>query len=167
MPEIGEIKRAKDISHKGGSEYIWHACESCGKKRWVQVLKGKPLHQLCLICSHSGERHAQWAGGRNNNGKGYIRIWLNPDDFFYSMTDLHSYVLEHRLIMAKHLCRCLHQWEIVHHKNHIKTDNRIENLQLFSDSRHNQLTIMETKINSLKRQNEVLKAENRRLKNAK
>lgn len=95
-----------------------------------------------------------WRGGREMTSQGYIRVKLYSDDFFYSMVDNKGYVLEHRLLMAKHLGRCLHLWEIVHHKGtkypkgsrENRADNRLENLQLVSEDRHNQLTRLESKI---------------------
>lgn len=79
-----------------------------------------------------GERHPHWKGGRTMDGNGYSLCKFDPMDTIVApMASISSsYILEHRMVMARSLGRPLKRSESVHHINGKKTDNRIENLQL-------------------------------------
>ena len=188
MTQIGETKKGIEISKNTHNKYIWSACELCGRERWVQCVKGQAVNARCVKCNPKGrhptpetrekiskaqkgirvrDKNQSWKGGRIIDRYGYIRIRLQPDNFFFSMAQKGGYVFEHRLVVAKALGRCLHSWEIVHHKGdkypksskENKQDNRYpENLQLVSDLGHKQLSLLERKLNKvLEKQNELMK----------
>lgn len=143
MAKIGEIKRGREIGYptSASRKYIWGACLGCGKERWVPLYKGMPENPRCRKCirnltNQPGKTHSCWRGGRRIDTNGYVQIRLYPDDFFYQMIDRTGYVYEHRLVMAKHLKRCLLPWEVVHHKNGISDDNRLENLMLLPTKKY-------------------------------
>lgn len=167
-PVIGEIRSGVELGYKDHCRHIYHRCANCSKCRWVRLKalqQGK--QQLCATCSSKvrmlgrcGEAHPQWRGDRWQTPKGYIIIRLEPDNFFYPMARKCGYVFEHRLVMAKALGRNLHSWEIIHHRNGIKSDNQRENLQLVTGIRHFQITMLERRIKLLERRVILLEAEN-------
>ena len=63
-------------------------------------------------------------GTTNGNGYRMLRRPEHPNAFKV------GYVLEHTVVMTEHLGRPLRKGESVHHKNGIRDDNRIENLEL-------------------------------------
>jgi hypothetical protein len=75
----------------------------------------------------AGTDHYNWRGGRRLSFQGYILLHVGKS---HPMADTRGYAYEHRLVMAERLGRTLKKSETVHHKNGIKTDNRIENLEL-------------------------------------
>lgn len=76
-----------------------------------------------------GESSRWWNGGRSIKN-GYV--WLSGQ--FDHPNARRGHIAEHVMIMAGHLGRALLPGETVHHKNGVRDDNRIENLELWSMS---------------------------------
>ena len=75
-----------------------------------------------------GKNHPRWRGGRWVSYQGYVMVLAGEG--------YRGYMREHRMKMQKKLGRKLLPHEIVHHKNGIKTDNRLCNLELTSRADH-------------------------------
>lgn len=78
--------------------------------------------------AHRGKRSCAWKGGKIKDGNGYIQVW-NPS---HPNCKSAGYMHEHRLVMSEFLGRPLLKHENVHHKNGDRSDNRIENLELWT-----------------------------------
>ncbi len=75
-----------------------------------------------------GVNNSHWKGGKHIDWGGYVKIL----DRFHPNASKGGYVAEHTCVMAEFLGRPLKKGESVHHKNGIRNDNRIENLELCS-----------------------------------
>jgi hypothetical protein len=120
-------------------------CPICRNERIVVARSAsKPYSKLCRHCattkSHKdnprirrGENHYNWHGGININRQGYTVEYVRKDNPFYPMATntgqkrFGGYILQHRLVMAKHLDRCLEPFEVVHHINGNRQNNDFSN----------------------------------------
>jgi hypothetical protein len=119
------------------SEQTWKCLCDCGKEvilRGSKLRGGRSVSCGCLRNELSGARgRAQlignkykWKGGLYKTTDGYCRVLVSG----HPRADVRGYVFEHILVMQNHLGRVVEPYETVHHKNGIKGDNRIENLEL-------------------------------------
>lgn len=146
MPKAMEVRKARDLGrndNKGSAKLIWRVCSACREGKWIQLRNFVGRCRNCFLRSRRGDKNPLWKGGRNREGFGYVSIQLLPTDKYYKMAKKNGYAMEHRVIMARHLNRCLDKKEIVHHLNGIRDDNRIENLALVDRRTHPHRTIAE------------------------
>jgi hypothetical protein len=132
-----------------------HHCKECGKIICYPCARFGS--GLCQSCCKKGKRHWNFKG-KYKGKDGYTKIYI---PYHPNRTKLHAMLLEHRIIMESFLnkisvkkwiefglknnypksSRFLTRYEIVHHINGIRDDNRIENLMLVNTKNHERHTL--------------------------
>lgn len=122
-------------------------CEYCEEQipYTTGISRRKFCSRACAGKAHTGVRgrygktHVLWNGGRSKGQKGYVRVsehlfseeerkLLKP--MFFDQKGS-GYVPEHRAVVALAWGRPLKTNEVVHHRNGIRDDNRLENLEVW------------------------------------
>ena len=109
------------------------SCPKCSKPMGRKA-------KLCRLCadeqrwiSTGGENHYRWGKGQHVDKLGYVQVRVPPE-----RRKGRRYQAEHRVVWED-ANGSIPKGYIVHHKNEIKNDNRLENLECISRKEHNHL----------------------------
>lgn len=114
--------------------YIRGTCKRCQNIGFSQKNKAKNVscNKQCIGCGVSISYRNKTNRCRSCINFGYTsKKWLNSHGYVLIYHNKKR-LLEHRVIMEDKLGRKLFPHETVHHKNGNRTDNKLENLELWS-----------------------------------
>lgn len=134
--KFGNLTVIKEVNRVNPKKRRFLCVCSCGNFKEVNLIhltKGKVISCGCYIPNlnkeRSGIKSKTWKGGKRIED-GYVLIY-KPG---HCHAKSNGYVREHRYVMSEFLGRSLMPEENVHHINGNKTDNRLENLELWNTS---------------------------------
>lgn len=82
-----------------------------------------------------GRRNPKWSEGKLLSSHGYVKIRVGKT---HPLADSKGYAYEHSIVWAAAGRTLPGQSELLHHRNENKTDNRLENLEVVTRTKHNE-----------------------------
>ena len=99
-------------------------CSKHAQQRNTGIIDEQGNQLRDLLSNGKKRERERWVGSSRD---GYV-LRAAPEGHPHARAD--GTIFEHRLVMEQQLGRYLEEWELVHHKNGIRADNRPENLEL-------------------------------------
>jgi hypothetical protein len=126
---FGKLIAVRMIPSRVRGKRLWECRCDCGNTHLVQSQSLISGHSKSCGCNtyKRGKDHSMWKGGRRLNDAGYV---LLSDHRGHPNANRHGTIREHIFVMSEFLGRPIAECETVHHRNTIRHDNRIDNLQL-------------------------------------
>lgn len=129
--------------NKGWGKYCSRKCADKSRIKKIEIIC-KQCRHIFIISPHEIKRirkdtgevfERKYCSVKCSNKSHYKGGFINK--YGYKMISIDGKnKLEHRYIIEKHLGRTLKKTEHIHHINGNKLDNRIENLQIMTNSQH-------------------------------
>lgn len=124
-------------------------CKNCGKQMCTRTAHDRRKEMCSLSCNSlwrnkhyiynkdswpRGTAHRNWKTGKTMHSSGYVYLQTRGHPRAKSHTG--DYVMEHIVVYEQYHKCCMLKWGVVHHINEVRNDNRIENLQGMTLSKH-------------------------------
>jgi hypothetical protein len=124
----GDVQPDKPLTRRTQPETC--TVDGCGRRCHSRSLCKAHHKRLKATGSIQADVPIRTVSGEGCISHGYRQVTVPPDERW--LTNGRTYVLEHRLVMARTLDRPLTDDEVVHHRNGNTLDNDPENLELWS-----------------------------------
>ncbi len=125
------MRKCADCGREYNASSRHRACPKCRKE-----LDRQP----CPLCGNLKQRHSKtcfecfrqskqfpYSQKKHTDKSGYVYVYFKA----HPKADREGRIFEHRLVMEKKLGRYLFPFENVHHRNGVRSDNGVENLELW------------------------------------
>lgn len=141
--------KASGIKTRHASSYPPTVAQREAWKRNGKKMASLPKTKMARVANgrkNKGRRKRldyEFGGHEKKRRDGYIKVYV-PD---HPHCTADGYVMKHILVMEKAVGRLLTADECVHHINHLRDDNRVENLRLMTKSDHMSMHMRERHAN--------------------